>query len=147
MNLLILDSTPTWLLCQKQSVHRAKECQDWIVAHENAGRRIILPEIVDYEVRRELLRRGRPGPLHLLDRLALRYEFLPLQTLAMRKAAEYWAALRNLGTPTAGPQDLDIDVIIAAQAESVEDSFVIATSNVSHFQNLAPAEQWENIQP
>ena len=65
-----------------------------------------------------------------------------------RKAAEFWAAARKAGTPTAGPQELDGDVILAAQAVTLGDaSFVVATSNVGHLARFVPAELWQNIIP
>ena len=50
--------------------------------------------------------------------------------------------LRRGGRPTADPLALDIDVILAAQALSLElppSEYVVATSNVGHLGLLVPA--------
>lgn len=74
--------------------------------------------MADYEVRRELLRAGRLRSVERLDELAAELDYLPLDTASMRRAAEFWALARNLGTPTADPREIDADVILAAQAEA-----------------------------
>lgn len=56
--------------------------------------------------------------------------------------------MRQAGIPTADPQELDGDVILAAQALAVPqpaDTFVIATTNVGHLSRLAPAARWQDI--
>jgi hypothetical protein len=50
-----------------------------------------VPEIADYEVRRELLRANRVSGLARLDGLARLLEYLPLTTAAMRQAVVFWA--------------------------------------------------------
>jgi predicted nucleic acid-binding protein len=65
------------------------------------GLRVIVPEIADYEVRRELLRAKKERGLARLDALASRLEYLPLTTAAVRQAAVFWAQARQQGQPTA----------------------------------------------
>src|SRR4051794_13882300 len=91
-------------------------CEVWLAALETAGVEILIPEIADYEIRRELVRAGATAGLRRLDELQLRFDYLEINTTAMRQAADFWALLRNLGVPTAGPQDLDADAILAGQA-------------------------------
>jgi predicted nucleic acid-binding protein len=112
-----------------------------------AGRRVILPEIADYEVRRELIRINRRRSLGVLDGLASQFEYLPLTTAVMRRAAELWAAARQAGQPTAAAADLDGDVILAAQALSLGVPVVVATTNVRHLAQFVPADGWQNIAP
>jgi len=66
----------------------------------------------------------------------------------MRKAAELWALARQSGLPTAADKNIDVDVILAAQALTfgVPD-VVIATSNIGHISRFVPAELWQNISP
>jgi predicted nucleic acid-binding protein len=113
-----------------------------------AGRRIIVPEITDYEVRRELLRANKPHSILLLDSLAHQLEYLPLTTGAIRRAAELWAMARQQGQPTAGDNTIDVDMILAAQALTfgIAD-IVIATTNVGHLARVVPADLWQNIAP
>jgi hypothetical protein len=113
-----------------------------------AGWRVILPEIADYEVRRELLLRNSVNGLANLDWLGSQLEYLPLTTTAIRQAALFWADARQAGMPSAGPADLDADVILAAQAVTLrEPALVIATANVGHLARFVRAELWQNIVP
>ena len=48
-----------------------------------------MPEIADYEVRRELLRANKVSGLTRLDALARLLEYLPISTAAMRQAAVF----------------------------------------------------------
>jgi predicted nucleic acid-binding protein len=105
-----------------------------------------VPEIADYEVRRELLRAEKFQGLARLDALATRLEYLPLTTAAMRQAALFWAKARQQGQPTASDEALDGDVILAAQAITLgEPDVVIATTNVGHLSRFAPAAVWQSV--
>jgi predicted nucleic acid-binding protein len=119
----------------------------WVQDLLPAGRRVILPEIADYEVRRELIRRNSPVALSNLNQLGLQLEYLPLTTAAMRRAAELWAQGRSSGQPTAPDAALDADVILAGQAHSLNTAVVVATGNPAHLGRFVPAELWSNITP
>jgi len=107
---------------------------------------VLVPEIADYEVRRELLRANKVRGLTRLDALATLLEYLPLTTVAMRQAAVFWAQARQQGRPTADDKALDGDVILAAQAMTLgATDVVIATTNVGHLWRLAPAALWPDI--
>lgn len=144
---VVLDSGPLGDLSNPTPTPRAAACQQWAVALQVAGRRVIVPEIPDYEVRRELIRINRRRSLVALDGLAVRFEYLPLTTAVMRHAADLWAAARQAGQPTAAATDLDADVILAAQALSLGVPVVVATTNVAHLSRFAPADLWQNIAP
>jgi predicted nucleic acid-binding protein len=111
-------------------------------------RRVLVPEITDYEVRRELLRLGRRAAVARLDALAGSTEYLPITTMAMRQAAAFWALARQQGQPTAGDNTIDADMILAAQAVTLgSPAVVIATTNLGHLSRFVPAELWQNITP
>ena len=112
-----------------------------------AGRRVLLPEIADYEVRRELIRINSQVALSNLDQLATQLEYLPLSTAAMRLAAELWAQARSAGQPTAPDPAIDADVILAAQAITLRTAVVVATTNPVHLNRFVPADVWSNITP
>jgi hypothetical protein len=76
---------------------------------------VIVPEIADYEVRRELLWAKKMRGLARLDALVSHLEYLPLTTAAMREAADLWAQARQQGQPTASDKAIDADVILAAR--------------------------------
>jgi predicted nucleic acid-binding protein len=112
-----------------------------------APRRVIVPEIADYEVRRELIRIQSHSAITNLDSLGARLEYLALTTAAMRQAAELWARARQTGRQTAPNHALDGDVILAAQALSLNTAVVVATTNPAHLSRYVPAELWSNITP
>jgi predicted nucleic acid-binding protein len=145
---VLLDSGPLGLLSHSRRSAVTVACEQWLATLLAAGRRILVPEITDYEVRRELLRMGRRTAVGRLDRVAQITEYLPLTTNAMRRAAELWAQARQQGQPTAGDNTIDGDVILAAQALTLGVSpLVIATTNVGHLSRFVPADLWQNIPP
>lgn len=108
----------------------------------------MFPEIVDYEVRRELLRAGKVAGIRKLDLLKAQLIYLPITTEAMLKAAELWAEARKRGRPTADPNALDGDVILAAQAALVTEEgneVIIATTNIGHLSQFVDAREWQLI--
>ncbi len=121
----------------------------WADGLAAAGCRLIVPEVTDYEVRRELLRTGKVRSVAALDALAARFEYLPIHTVAFRKAAELWATARRGGRPTADPHALDGDVLLAAQALTLSTTgpLVVATSNPAHLSRYVAAELWSAVAP
>ncbi|MFN3649769.1 MAG: type II toxin-antitoxin system VapC family toxin [Armatimonadota bacterium] len=76
--------------------------------------------------------------------------YLSLTDADLEHAAKLWGQARNAGTPTASLEALDGDVILAAQALSLQvpvERLVIATTNVAHLSRFAPADLWTNIDP
>lgn len=148
---IVLDAGPLGIASKKPNKPDAHACIQWIVDLEAAGAEIIVPEIADYEVRRELILHGKVAGLQRLDGMLRRFTYLPLSMLAMRKAAEWWAHVRKMGQPTAGPHDLDADAILAGQAFTVGrqpgDIVTIATTNVRHLSRFPgiSADLWSNI--
>ena len=148
MATLLLDSGPVGILAHPHNPPQVVACRRWVASLQLAGWRVILPEIADYEIRREMLLKGSSTGIANLDWLGSQLEFLPLTTIAMRKAAEFWATTRKRGAPTAGPNKLDGDVILAAQAVTLGDpNAIVATSNVAHLSRFVAAEYWQNIVP
>jgi predicted nucleic acid-binding protein len=145
---IILDSGPLGLITNPKLSPESIACAQWLQAHITAGNRIIIPEIADYEVRRELLRANKTKGITRLDNLARSIEYLPLTTAAMRKAAELWSQARQQGQPTAGDKTIDGDMILVAQSMTLEIlDVVIATTNLGHLSRFIAAELWQNIDP
>jgi len=71
------------------------------------------------------------------------FGYLPLNTDVLRQAAEFWAESRSQGFPTAGNETLDGDVILAAQAKSVDGTII--TSNRKHLSRFVPAKEWHDV--
>ena len=144
--IVVLDSGPLGLLARRKEVLPAEECRQWQRALLASGVRVILPEITDFEVRRELLRINSLESIARLDRLPETIEYLPITTEAMRLAANLWAQGRQSGQPTADPKELDGDVILAAQALLLGMSdVVVATTNVGHLSRYVIAKFWQDV--
>lgn len=149
---IILDTGPLGLLTNPKKTPEARAITRWALDMMTAGHRLVVPAIADYEVRRELERAGRRQGLAQLDAFnaARADRYLALSDRALRLAAKLWAQARNAGIPTADPKELDCDVLIAAQALTLEVSsadMVIATTNVGHLGRFVPAALWTNITP
>jgi predicted nucleic acid-binding protein len=147
-DVVVLDAGPLGLLAHTRVSRMITACRRWAADLKLAGRRLIVPEIADFEVRRELLRIKKLRGLARLDSFAQQLEYLPLTTTAMRRAAELWAMARQQGRPTAADTDLDADVILAAQCLTLGVSpVVVATTNIGHLSRFVAAELWQNLLP
>ncbi len=128
---VLLDTGPLGLVTHPRAESN-QEAAAWLRALLSAGVPVLVPEISDYEVRRELLRAGKSRGLSRLDQFARDLGYLPITTEVMRLAASFWADARKQGQPTASDESLDADVILAAQAavlnENTDDDVVIATT-------------------
>ncbi len=88
------------------------------------------------------------GRLDVFSTASNRY--IPLTDEALHLAAELWAKARQEGRPTADSKELDVDVILAAQALSFgapASDVVVATSNAKHLAQFVAAKHWTDILP
>jgi len=144
---IMLDSGPLGLVTQRRRKSaEADACRLWLDTRLRNGTRVYVPEIVDYELRRELLRSGKMESITRLDALKATARYLPLTTAAMLHTAEMWAQVRRARLPTGAPDTLDVDVILAAQALTLAiPELVVATTNPGHLRRFIIAEEWQNI--
>lgn len=143
---VFLDAGPIGLVTNPKLSPESTLCTRWLQALIISDTRVIIPEIADYEVRRELLQANKVKGIARLDELANSLEYLPITTAAMRQAAMFWAQARQQGQPTASDKTIDSDMILAAQAMTLDVvDVVIATTNVGHLSRFAPADLWRNI--
>jgi len=145
---IILDTGPLGLITNPRLSAQSAACAQWLQTQITVGIRVIIPEIADYELRRELLRANKTKGIARLDDLATFLEYLPMTTIAMRQAAQLWAQARQQGQPTAGDKTIDGDMILVAQAMTLGvPDIVIATTNVRHLSRFMAAELWQSITP
>ncbi len=150
MKHILLDSSPLGLLSNPAQTPEVIAITAWAADCVDAGHQIYLPEVIDYEIRRELLRAAKSAGIVKLDALKAALRYLPLTTSAMLMAADLWAQSRRRGLPTGDPKKLDIDVLLAAQALTLPapiSDLVLATANVGHLSQFVPADLWTNIIP
>ena len=140
---IVLDTGPVGIITNPNASVTNRECYQWMESLVQQGAQVWVPEIADYEVRRELLRANKARGIARLDLLKNSIGYLPLTTPIMLKAAELWAQARRSGTPTADPKALDCAVILAAQALAVQG--IVATENVGHLSRFVEARHWREI--
>jgi len=139
----MLDAGPLGMISHPRA---SADAAAWLAQLVSAGAEVLIPEIADYEVRRELLRAGRTKGIARLDLLKATLGFVPITSAAMLQAAEFWADARRRGRPTASDESLDADVILAAQAVTVPGkSVVVASTNPKHISRFVDAEHWKAI--
>ena len=144
--IIVLDSGPLGLVTNPGGSKEAAACGRWLLNAATGGAMVMVPEIADYEVRRELLRARRTAGIARLDALITQVEYLAITTSAMRQAATFWAEARQQGRPTAADPALDGDVILAAQAATLgQVDVIVATTNARHLSRFVPAELWSDI--
>jgi predicted nucleic acid-binding protein len=145
---VLLDTGPLGLVTHPNAETKNRKAAQWLWSLLSDGIDVLIPEIADYELRRELLRAGKTRSVAVLDRYKASLGYAPLTTEAMLQAARFWASARQQGKPTAPDPALDGDVILAAQAALLGrggDDVVIATTNVGHLSRFVPAQEWEHI--
>jgi hypothetical protein len=151
--IVLLDSGPLGLVTNPKEGAESLACKEWLTRLTRDGHQALVPAITDYEVRRELKLHGKANGLRNLDTLAASAGYLALTPQALWLAADLWAQARQAGLPTADRFALDADVILAAQARTLDAGFwempgaavVIATSNVGHLSRLADARLWQDV--
>jgi predicted nucleic acid-binding protein len=118
---------------------------------EDIRYQVCLPEIADYELRRKLLhlaqhphqaRKWAREALKDLDQLVSR-NYIPITTETMRLAAKLWAQTRISGLPRGSEEELDGDVILAAQAQQAGGQII--TTNEKHFRDIAELFDWRSF--
>lgn len=148
--IVALDSGPLGMLPNPTATPATDACNAWLQSLLAAGARVFVSLVSDYEVRRELLRAQKPRSLVRLDTVIEDLEPLRINRGVMRRAAQLWADARSRGRPTAAPESLDADSILAAQvqllAEELDNEVVVlATTNIRHLAQFVDARRWQDI--
>ncbi len=147
--IIALDTGIIGIVTNPKSSTESFACTGWLKTKLSNGDGIFVPEICDYEIRRELIRADKKRGLERLDAFKSALNYLPITTDVMLKAAEFWAVTRQKGKLTAPDLSLDGDMILSAQvfvlAENLQENVVIATTNVKHLSLFADAREWGKI--
>jgi predicted nucleic acid-binding protein len=147
-HIILLDTGILGMVTNPKANLQCQKCKQWLNSLGSRNYLVALPEITDYELRRELIRANKLRGIRQLDELKALIIYLPITTQVMLKAAELWAQARIKGYPTAHSEAIDGDVILAAQAILIQQqghSVTIATTNVNHLSRFTPAKTWEEI--
>jgi len=146
---IFLDTGVLGMLIHPKGAAANLDCNKWLEELVKNGIEVVVPEICDYELRREMVRRKNLESLKRLDDLGRFLRYLPLDTTSMRRACEYWGQARQKGRPGADDKDLDADVILAAQAVLLAElegwKPIVATTNRRHLELFIDAREWKNV--
>ena len=88
---MLLDTGPLGLVTHPNAAIENKQATQWLQGLLQTEVAVLIPEIADYELRRELLRAGKAKSVMVLDRYKARLGYVPLTTEAMLQAAQFWA--------------------------------------------------------
>jgi len=134
---LVLDTGVLGQICHPR---KYQDVRSWfrraVREHE-----LLVSEVADYELRRELLRLGSHGSLARLDELTRELRYLPTTTATWRTAARLWAEQRRGGRVTG--DGLDGDLLIATQA--LEEAAAVITANKKHFESVVDTCAWNDV--
>ncbi len=145
---ILLDSTP---LGQITHPKVKPEIREWLEKINQENINLLIPEIVDYELRRQLLLNNRFKSIARLDAL-IENRLVLINRETILKACELWAWIRQQGLPTADKNNIDGDVILSAQAilqKQFYQEVIIVTENVKHLSRFCVygiiVEKWSEI--
>lgn len=137
MNKVVLvDSTP---LGQITHPNIKPQVKNWLQNLNNQEIKLLIPEIADYELRRQLLLNNRVKSIKRLDDL-IKGRLILIDRKTVLKACELWAWIRKQGLPTADRENIDGDVILSAQAILQTEFYyevIIVTENVKHISRFS----------
>ena len=149
--IILLDAGVIGLLISPIHLDAVAEGLDWLDLLVGRAK-VMMSDLTAYEVRRELIRLGSSRKLGRLDDLRSNLARAEMTEAAWIKASEFWATVRQAGKPTASPDALDADAILAGVAATIgtaQDVVTIATTNVRHLSWFAgiDAQDWRAIAP
>jgi predicted nucleic acid-binding protein len=147
---VLLDAGPLGLLSVAGEHGLGGECRRWLEDLDANDAEVLVPDLALYEARRELRRLGATAKLARLEMVLQGIDQTPVTTEAWRLAEDFWALARRARMPTAGPESLDADAILAAVAATIGgegDEVVIATTNPRHFGRFPGilAREWRQV--
>ena len=85
---VLLDAGPLGLVTNPRASSESRNCNLWLERLILRGIQVKIPEIADYEVRRELLRADKFAGIKRLDDLQKYLDYVPLTGCATRFLAE-----------------------------------------------------------
>jgi len=147
---ILLDAGVVGHCCGDPARSGVSECRAWVNGLIEAETPVIVSEVTYFEVKRGLLWNNATAKIRRFERLLQDLDVIPVTFQAWDKAAEFWAMMYKAGQPTAAPEALDADAILAAVAVTIAqpgDSATIATTNVRHLTRFpgVDARLWTQI--
>jgi predicted nucleic acid-binding protein len=140
---ILLDVGTLALISNPKASSDSTECYQWIESMILKGSPIFVPEIADYEIRRELIRADKFPGLARLDIIKNTLGYLRITTSVMLAAAAIWAQARRTGDLTTGDTAFDRDVILSAQA--VVAGAIVVSDKVGHLSRFIQVKNWRDL--
>lgn len=137
---IVLDTGPLGMMTNPKWNEAVLE---WFRAMLESDCEVMIPEIADYELRRNFILEKMEASIRRLDELKALLMYVPIDTRAMLQAAQFWADARHRGQSTAHPKALDGDAILAAQAKRA--GAVVVTDNVGHLAQFVETRKWSDM--
>ena len=149
--IVLLDAGVVGLACSSPRSSEVERFARWFDEMLGVGVDLWIPDIARYEVRRELLRLNATRKLDRLDKFCDGLALVSVTLEAWEVAGYFWATVRRMGRPTADPNALDADAILAGVAVTIEhpgQAVIVATTNVRHLSWFpgVDARFWDQIQ-
>ncbi len=152
--IIFVDTGVLGLLSSPNDRKEVVNCKEWLYSLLSKGVNVVSSDICDYEVRRGTLlgveSRTKEQGLNNLDDLHNLIDFFPVSPIILRYSAELWAETHRLGLPTAELDNIDVDVIIGATCQLLQQEYpgqrlIVATTNVKHLSRFIEAQKWTEI--
>lgn len=152
--IIVLDTSPLGMASNPKASPENNAIKKRLFALVENGAIVVVPEIADYEVRRELIRAGKTAGIESLDVFKVALNYLPIDTQTMLDAAQIWAEARNIGKPATNDLSLDADMILVAQVRAATRVFaenangghtILATTNIKHLTHFCDARLWRDV--
>jgi len=86
---IILDTGPLGMVTHPKADETNREAFEWLRRQLEKGATVLVPEISDYELRRELIRGEKAKGIRRLDELGVELGYLEITTEVMRTAARF----------------------------------------------------------
>jgi hypothetical protein len=118
--LIILDSAPLGFICNPKNKDSYRKLSNFA---KSLNFSIGVPEIIDYELRRNFELENLQKSISLLSQFHQRDQLILLESEDLIRAAELWAWCRKQGSTTTENKGIDIDVILVSQALSQKNNF------------------------
>ncbi len=150
--IILLDAGLVGLACSDPSKPDTMAFDAWLKGTVGSSVDVYISDVTRYEVRRELVRLGAVAKLGRLDRICSEVPVVAVTSEAWERAGDFWAIVRRRGRPTASPDALDADAILAGVAATMAgpgDQVIIATTNIRHLGGFPgiDARLWQSIPP
>lgn len=152
--IIFLDTNILGKLSNPNQVGETFKCQQWFEKLLVRGVYFVSSELCFYEVKRSLILAVKKGGtnrgIKKLEELRLFVDVLVVNKQISELASQIWAETKLQGIPTANLENIDIDIIISAHWQLLNQEFpgrsiIVSTTNIKHLGLLTDAREWHNI--